>query len=69
GAAVGRATSRRASRLIGCPWTDFRHRSRHQANRSAWALPRGVIIFAMHAVQPVWWAAPQPRPVSPSKYS
>jgi hypothetical protein len=27
--------------------------------------PRSIRIFTINPVQPVWWLAPQPRPVSP----
>jgi hypothetical protein len=30
---------------------------------------RRMTRFAISPVQPVWWAAPKPWPVSPSKYS
>ena len=30
---------------------------------------RGCSSFAMIPVQPVWWDAPTPLPMSPSKYS
>lgn len=32
-------------------------------------LPYSDISSATSAVQPVWWAAPRPRPLSPLKYS
>ena len=53
----------------GARFCDCAPTLRAHTTRSPWALPRGVIIFATHAVQPVWCDAPQPRPVSPSKYS
>ena len=30
---------------------------------------QGVLSYLKHFMGPVWWLAPQPRPVSPSKYS
>ena len=36
---------------------------------SAEILPNSWISFATSPVQPVWWLAPMPAPLSPWKYS
>jgi hypothetical protein len=57
-----RGHPREADMLAGeTPWRMFFHVPE--------AAGRSTSRFATRADQPVWWAAPQPRPVSPSKYS